>query len=100
MAMLLGQITCLGAGEAAEDADAAPDDRTAEQLCSETELGRGTLRALWRWASFQVPLISHSKLPMSGRSLRILPVSDVAPWRFDVGHARACPVINRPGTAS
>ena len=48
------RMGCLAAGEAAEDADVAPDDDAAEQLCSETELGRGTLRALWRWASFQV----------------------------------------------
>lgn len=57
-------IGYLDAGEAAEDADAAPEDRTAEQLCSETELGLGTLRALWRWASFQVRLMLHSRLPM------------------------------------
>ena len=44
----------LCAGVAAEEADAALSDQTAEQLNSETELGRGTLRALWRWASFQV----------------------------------------------
>ena len=44
----------LSAGVAAEEADAAPVEKSAEQLSSETELGRGTLRALWRWASFQV----------------------------------------------
>ena len=46
--------TSLPAGLAAEDADAELSDKTAEQLGSETELGLGTLRALWRWASFQV----------------------------------------------
>lgn len=46
---------CVTLGAAAEDADAAGGEAVAEQLSSETELGRGMLRALWRWASFQVP---------------------------------------------
>lgn len=52
----------LPAGAAAEDADAAAPEGAAEQLSSETELGRGMLRALWRWASFQVPDMSRRNL--------------------------------------
>ena len=58
--MLLRVLT---AGAAAEDADAAGGEGAAEQLSSETELGRGMLRALWRWASFQVPDMQRQVRP-------------------------------------
>ncbi len=44
----------LSAGAAAEQADSRGAAEVAEELASEAELGSGTMRALWRWAAYQV----------------------------------------------
>lgn len=45
----------MSAGAAAERADARGAAEVEVELASEAELGSGTMRALWRWAAYQVP---------------------------------------------
>lgn len=47
-------LALFSTGASAELADARSPLDIDEDLASETELGSGTLRALWRWACYQV----------------------------------------------
>jgi hypothetical protein len=48
------EMSDIDAGAAAEVADARDPAGADEDLASEVEIGSGTLRALWRWACYQV----------------------------------------------